>query len=187
MEEKRAIKHLVNLVGSYKAQGRDSISVGHLEEQLKILEKISDLEAEQAIQEQEHLHQWDIEMVRSCIDAGANALKACLLVSGGSAAALLAFASTAWSSLKPQGIEILSQTLTLLGAAIVLTGLASALTYLAQYFFADRLPWHNRAGDYCQWSACGFVLLAYLLVSIAFVKAGEMLTFFKIVKPILLG
>lgn len=56
------------------------------------------------------------------------------LVSGGSAAALLAFAGSAWSALKPEGIEALALTMALLGWAVFATGIATAITYLAQYF-----------------------------------------------------
>jgi hypothetical protein len=93
-----------------------------------------------------------------------------------------AFAGSAWSALKPEGIAALSQTMFYLSIAIFLTGIASSMAYLAQYFFAERLSWHKRAGGLCQWGACALVLAAYVLVFMAFMQAGDMLTMFKVVK-----
>ncbi|MOA52150.1 hypothetical protein D3C78_1753950 [compost metagenome] len=67
-----------------------------------------------------------------------------MLIAGGSAAALLAFAGSACSGLKPEGIEALSHTLVYLGTAIFLTGLATAVTYLAQYFSPSAYPGMKR-------------------------------------------
>lgn len=188
MDAHQIIDHIKKAVAERKQTGESSVSLATLDAYLDRI-KQSDLSnsPEERLQEIEHEHQWNVEMVRSGIESGANALKTCLLISGGSAAALLAFASSAWSALKPEGIEALSWTMLYLGAAIVLTGLASALTYLTQYFFADRLPWHNRAGDYCQWTACFLVIAAYGFVATAYFQAGDMLTMFKLVKAIPVG
>ncbi|OUM71644.1 hypothetical protein AUC60_22015 [Pseudomonas caspiana] len=121
-------------------------------------------------------------MVRSGIAAGSNALKTCLLISGGSAVALLAFAGSAWSALTQAGLTTLGQILTRLAIAILLTGGASCITYLCQYFFAERLAWHSRAGDICQWIASGLVVGAYGFVGWALMSAGDIMSMFKTVK-----
>lgn len=72
----------------------------------------------------------------------------------------------------------------LLGWALFATGIATAITYLAQYFFADRLEWHERAGDVCQWSAVSLVMASYVLILLAYLQAGKMLSMFNIVKAI---
>jgi hypothetical protein len=184
----QVIDQIKQAVAERKQAGKRSVSLTALDNYLDRI-KQSDLSSspEERLQEAEHEHQWNVEMVRSGIESGANALKTCLLISGGSAAALLAFASSAWSALRPEGIEALSRTMVCLGTAIFLTGLASAFTYLTQYFFADRLPWHNRAGDCCQWTACFLVIVAYGFVGAAYFQAGDMLTMFKLVKPIPVG
>lgn len=188
MDAYQMIDHIQKAVAERKQAGESSVSLTTLDDYLDRLKK-SDLPSspEKRLQETEHEHQWNVEMVRSGIEAGAQALKTCLLISGGSAAALLAFAGSAWSALTPQGIDTLSWTMTYLGAAIVLIGLASALTYLTQYFFADRLPWHNRAGDVCQWTACGLVVIAYGFVGAAYFQAGNMLTMFNLIKSTSVG
>jgi hypothetical protein len=72
----------------------------------------------------------------------------------------------------------------LLGWAIFATGVATAITYLAQYFFAERLKWHERVGDVCQWSAVSLVFGAYVLILLAYLQAGKMFSMFNIVRAI---
>lgn len=183
MDTDQTIETIKGALAERRQNGSTTVPIDLLEAYLDRLKQVGSLQSpELRLQAGEHSHQWGVEMVRSGIEAGTQALKTCLLISGGSAAALLAFAGSAWSALKPEGVAALSQTMLYLGIAIFLTGLASSITYLAQYFFAERLSWHNRAGDICQWSACALVLAAYILVLSAYLQAGEMLTMFKMVK-----
>ncbi len=188
MDSHQTIDVIQKALTERKGLGDTSVTIDSLEGFLEALKHSGQLQSpEQYLQSEEHTHQWGVEMVRSGIEAGANALKTCLLISGGSAAALLAFAGSAWSGLKPEGLEALSVTLIYLSIAIVLTGAATAFRYLSQYFFAERLPWHRRTGNYLQWLTCSLVLAAYIFVSLAFLKAGDMMTMFKVVKAIPVG
>ncbi|WP_236238396.1 hypothetical protein [Pseudomonas faucium] len=183
MDSHQTIDVIQRALTERKDLGDKSVTIDSLEGFLEALKHTGQLQSpEQYLQSEEHTHQWGVEMVRSGIEAGSQALKTCLLISGGSAAALLAFAGSAWSALKPEGIEALSKTMMYLGIAILLTGLATAFTYLSQYFFAERKSWHERAGDCCQWTACGLVLGAYGLVFTAYLQASDMLTMFNVVK-----
>lgn len=183
MDAHQTIDTIKTALAERRQHGETAVPIELLEGYLDRFSQVVDHQSpEQRLQAEEHNHQWGVEMVRSGIESGAQALKTCLLISGGSAAALLAFAGSAWSALKPEGMTALSQTMFYLGIAIFLTGMASSLAYLAQYFFAERLSWHNRAGDLFQWGACALVLAAYVLVFMAFMQAGDMLTMFKIVK-----
>lgn len=185
MDSHQTINVIQKALTERKGLGETSVTIDSLEGFLEALRNSGQLQSpEQCLQAEEHTHQWGVEMVRSGIEAGSQALKTCLLISGGSAAALLAFAGTAWSALKPEGIEALSKTMMYLGIAILLTGLATAFTYLSQYFFAERKSWHERAGDCCQWTACSLVLGAYGLVFTAYLQASNMLTMFNVVKSI---
>jgi len=183
MDAYQTIETIKSALAERRHHGETVVPIELLEEYLDRLKQVGNLQSqEQQLQADEHLHQWNVEMVRSGIESGAQALRTCLLISGGSAAALLAFAGSAWSALKPEGIAALSQTMFYLSIAIFLTGIASSMAYLAQYFFAERLSWHKRAGGLCQWGACALVLAAYVLVFMAFMQAGDMLTMFKVVK-----
>ena len=187
MDAKQAIEVLQTELKASKAKGVATVNVDSLNsylEQLKAHAMQNAASPEAGLQDAEHLHQWGLEMVRSGLEAGTNALKTCFLVSGGSAAALLAFAGSAWSALKPEGLEALALTMALLGWAIFATGVATAITYLAQYFFAERLKWHERVGDVCQWSAVSLVFGAYVLILLAYLQAGKMFSMFNIVRAI---
>lgn len=188
MDSHQTIDVIKTALTERKGLGDTSVTIDSLEAFLEALKLSGQLQSpEKHLQSEDHTHQWSVQMVRSGVEAGTHALKTCLLISGGSAAALLAFAGSAWSALLPEGIEALSRTMVYLGIAIFLTGLATGVTYLSQYFFAERLPWHRTAGDICQWIACALVLVAYGLVLAAFLQAGDMLTMFKLVKPIPVG
>lgn len=183
MDSHQTIELIKRALIERKNLGDTSVTIDSLESYLEHLKDSRYYDTpEQHLQTEEHTHQWNVEMVRSGVEAGGNALKTCLLISGGSAAALLAFASSAWSGLKAEGLEALGVTLAYLSIAILLTGAATATRYLSQYFFAERLSWHRRAGNYLQWFTCALVLAAYIFVSTAFLKASYMITMFKVVK-----
>ena len=187
MDANQAIEVLQKDLKNNREKGHTTISIDALDkhlEQLKRRAMENSCSPDTELQDAEHSHQWNIEMVRSGWEAGTNALKTCFLVSGGSAAALLAFAGSAWSALKPEGIEALALTMALLGWAVFATGIATAITYLAQYFFGERLAWHERAGDVCQWLAVVLVVGAYVLILLAYLQAGRMFSMFNIVRAI---
>ncbi len=181
MDAIQVIEQIKKAVSARQSKGDEAVDLGVLTAFLDQLQHDAGTDAANALQQREHEHQWGVEMVRSGIDAGGQALKTCLLISGGSAAALLAFAGSAWSALTPAGLEMLGTILTRLAIALLLTGCATSLTYLCQYFFAERLSWHKQAGDIAQWFASGLVVAAYGFVGWAFLNAGSVMSMFKLV------
>lgn len=134
----------------------------------------------------EYQHSSSQELFRSTIAAGQSAMKAALIVSGGSAAALLAFAGAAWSALKPEGIDFLAYALALLAFALLSSTVSVGFNYLTQSFYMDG--WGeaddcaaDRWGDRFNRISCGLVILAYLLIFSAYVCAFLMLHEFNIV------
>lgn len=137
----------------------------------------------------EHQHSSAQELFRSVIAAGQSAMKAALIVSGGSAAALLAFAGSAWSALKPEGIDFLASALALLAFALLSSTVSVGFSYLTQSSYMDG--WGeaddcaaDRRGDRFNFISCGLVILAYVLIFSAYVCAFFMLHEFKIVPAI---
>lgn len=184
MADAEIVTDLERVLAQIKARGHQTIEIDDLLRLVEEIKREKGVATQLILQGEEHGHQWDLEMVRSGINAGTNALKTSLLISGGSAAALLAFAGSAWSSLTEAGLATLASMLGWLAWAILSTGGASSVTYLSQYFFAERLPWHKKAGDNCQWFASALVALSYLFVFIAYLKASELMMMFKVVKAI---
>uniref|UniRef100_A0A6H1ZEA4 Uncharacterized protein n=1 Tax=viral metagenome TaxID=1070528 RepID=A0A6H1ZEA4_9ZZZZ len=172
MEAKALIGHIRESVGDAVAKGQEQISSANLLQFLNNLDAAVDA-AEPLAQAQrefekvqlEHSHQWDQEMFRSVIDSGQAALKAAFLVTGGGAAALLAFTGSAWKHLPAAGIQSLATALFLLGLGAFLIALASGFTYLAQSCFAQAeftasKRW-KMSGEVIRWIAVTFVLTNY--------------------------
>ncbi|UZT78137.1 hypothetical protein OF113_24550 [Ectopseudomonas chengduensis] len=137
----------------------------------------------------EYQHSSAQELFRSSIAAGQSAMKAALIVSGGSAAALLAFAGSAWSALKPDGIDFLAYALALLAFALLSSTVSVGFNYLTQSSYMDG--WGeaddcaaDRWGDRFNFISCGLVILAYGLIFSAYVCTFLMLHEFNIVPAI---
>lgn len=99
------------------------------------------------IEDHKRHHEWNVEMFRSVIQSGLGALRTCLLINGGAAVALLAFAGHIAGS-EVAGVPMAAVAKAMGGyvAGVVAGGLASGVTYLAQWFFAD------------DWEKTGFAL-----------------------------
>lgn len=181
--------HLEQLKGNSNA----AADIATLESLLKKLknnnftEKDEEEPLESTLQINDQEHQWEVETWRSSVEASQSVLKACLVITGGSAAALLAFAGSAWSSLKPEGIESLGITLKILGFAIFLTALAGCSKYLAQHHYLLRKPEHKTIGDRFQNLFLMLIISSYGLILAAYFEAGNMLSMFNIVRPILIN
>lgn len=135
----------------------------------------------------EQQHQNFQELFRSTIAAGQSAMKAALIVSGGSAAALLAFAGSAWSALKPEGIDFLATALALMSLALLSCTVSVGFNYLTQSSYTDA--WGetddsdaNRRGNRFNRISCGLVILTYVLIFFAYMCAFFMLREFNVVQ-----
>lgn len=181
--------HLEQLKGSRNAAA-DIATLESLLEKLKsnnLTEDEDEEPLELTIQINEQEHQWEVEAWRSSVEASQSVLKACLVITGGSAVALLAFAGSAWNSLKPEGIESLGITLKTLGFAIFLTALSGCSKYLAQHYYLVRKPEHKKIGDRFQNLFLVLIISSYGLILAAYFEAGNMLSMFNIVRPILIN
>jgi len=80
-------------------------------------------------------HAWDLEMFRSVILAGQNALKTAFLMNGGATVALLAFIGKL-SDQHQDKIAIFANSLLIFVTGVLLIVMASGGTYLSQWFYA---------------------------------------------------
>lgn len=179
MEPIEVIDALAMQVESAKSRGLKDVSIESLELYMAALrervEKLSPLtEANYEFQRQanDHAFQDRQAMFRTVIDSGQAALKASLLVGGGAAAALLAFASSAWKALSPQGLELLGLTMFFLAVGVFLVVLASGATYLSQGLYHDGLgkphkSKEDRAGDILRYTSLALVVVSYGLYALA--------------------
>lgn len=100
-------------------------------------------------------HDSNLEMFRSVITAGQNAMRTSLLLNGGAAVALLAFighlatcsSTGTCAGLKPV-IHGLSISLSMFALGALCATVLAGLTYLSQWFYAagDAGNWQNKTG-----------------------------------------
>ena len=83
------------------------------------------------------------EGVRIINESAFHALKTLIIVSGGSAAALLAFIGSVWSKVSGEAKVFFAQGLGWFGGALIGAAFAYGLTYLCLLFFFE-LGWHKR-------------------------------------------
>jgi hypothetical protein len=186
LEAKALIGHIRESVEDAVAKGNERISSSNLLQFMDNLDAAVDAAAPFAQAQREfertqieHSHQWDQEMFRSVIESGQAALKAAFLVTGGGAAALLAFTGSVWKHLPAIGIQSLSTALFILGLGAFLIALASGFTYLAQSCFAQAefttsKRW-KACGEVIRWVAVSFVLANYGLFFWAVWLASDVL------------
>ncbi|WP_175763558.1 hypothetical protein [Burkholderia ambifaria] len=130
---------------------------------------------------------FSVEMFKSVIEAGQTALKSAILINGGSAAALLAFAGNAITKGQSMpGSPLLSQVgtaLALFTSGLGTAGVATGIRYVAQAFysyFADsKKSWARRWGHFFNYTS-----VALGVVSFTLFFAGGVAAYNSIARPI---
>lgn len=144
------------------AKGARAVNVDALKQLVSGLRKIVDANTTQiAAEEQKRMqmsfenwlennkqqHEWKLEGFRSVIESGQSALKSCILINGGASVALLAFAGHLVEQKEPAiPVRSIALAMSAFVGGVFAGGLASGLTYLSQWFFAD------------DWEKTGFAL-----------------------------
>jgi hypothetical protein len=95
-------------------------------------------ELQKWIEEHKHYHAESIELFKSVIQAGQNALRSAFLMNGGASVALLAFIGHLASIELSEKVSELAPSLATFVFGVLAAGLASAVTYLSQWFYAGR-------------------------------------------------
>ncbi|WP_137885360.1 hypothetical protein [Pseudomonas sp. 2FE] len=199
MNAQQAVEAIQAEVQKAKAQGNQIITVESLESYLGSLAQhiVTQAPLEQAgldfqKQAHEHRHQSEQALFRTVIDSGQVALKSSLLIGGGAAAALLAFASSAWKSLKPEGLEFLGLGVLLLAISVLCVGVAAGFTYLSQSFYHDGMGKsddcrEDKIGDGFLYATLGLVIVSYLLYGVACWYVYRMMQSFSVIAPFPVG
>lgn len=141
------------------AQGARAVDVSALKQLVAGLRKIVAASTAQAAAEEqkrmqisfEHWlernkqhHEWDVEMFRTVITPGQHALKSCLLINGGAAIALMAFAGHRVEQASPSiPIRLIANSMAMFVAGVLAGGLTAACTYISQWMFFHK---HEKTG-----------------------------------------
>jgi len=146
METREAIDKLKSDLAAIKAQGLDTIPIDGLENYLSGLEKDATASLESRKLDYQGILagydakvKFDIELFKSVIEAGKEALNAALIINGGAVIAFLGFLG---SMLSKGGAEALGLKLTVplcsFGFGVLAAALGFGIRYLAQFGFARR-------------------------------------------------
>lgn len=147
METKEAIDKLKSDLAEIKAQGQESVPIAGLENYLAGLEKDATtsfenrkLDYQRMLAGYDAQVKFDIEMFKSVIEAGKEALNATLIINGG---AVIAFFGFLGSMLSKGGAEALGLKLTVplcsFGFGVLFAALGFGIRYLAQYCYAKKV------------------------------------------------
>lgn len=173
MEPIQVVDEFSRQVASAKSRGLKDVSIESLEAYMSALRDrienrapLTSANIEFQRQANEHSFQDRQAMFRTVIDSGQAALKASILVGGGAAAALLAFASAAWKSLTPAGLELLGLSVFSLACGVVLAVIAAGSTYLSQGLYYDGMGRpegcrEDRVGDAFRYTSLALVVGSY--------------------------
>lgn len=90
-------------------------------------------------------HASDLEMFRTVIQSGQNALKTALLMNGGASVALLAFIGKLTEE-QHSRIPAFTDALAVFVCGVFAIVVSSGFTYLSQWFYAETENWKQHAG-----------------------------------------
>lgn len=156
MSAKELATQLKQAIEALKIKGTSSITcdslISYLEGVIDTPSKIdgAELEAYKAelqlkIETEKRNHVADIEMFRSVIETGQSAVKSALLLNGGAAVALLAFIGKLTDSAQDK-IPAFATPLIIFVAGALSIALASGVTYLSQWLYAESESWKTKTG-----------------------------------------
>ena len=112
------------------------------------------------VKQNEAVQTQNIEMLRSVILAGQNALKTAFLMNGGATVAILAFLGKL-SDRHQDKIAVFSSALVIFVAGVLVITIASGATYLSQWFYAHSELWKRKTGDILNILAIALGLASY--------------------------
>ncbi|UXJ55048.1 hypothetical protein [Pseudomonas citronellolis] len=195
MNGREVVTLIQQQLSEVKAQGINEVMIDNLQNYLQHLAEniqqqvpLDQVNIDFQKQANEFNNQSSQELFRSVINSGQSALRTSILVGGGSAAALLAFASSAWRSLRPEGLELLAMGVFLLAAGVLCSAIATGMNYVGQYCYHSSFnsdsKMADKIGDSANIISNVLVVVSYCLYGVACWKVYGMLGLFNVVKPL---
>jgi len=105
-------------------------------------------------------HESNLEIFRSVIQSGQNAIRSSFLLNGGAAVAILAFIGKLTET-QAAKIPVFAASLTIFVIGVLAISVTSGLTYLSQWFYAGVSPWKVRSGFWLNIAAIVLGLSSY--------------------------
>lgn len=157
MSVKTFAAHLKQTIEEIKAKGTVAIScdnlISYLEEVIKspsVEMSASEQEKYKAdlqvwVEQNKAVHESHLEMFRSVIQSGQNAIRSSFLLNGGAAVATLAFIGKLTEA-QATKIPVFAASLTIFVVGVLIITITSGLTYLSQWFYAEDKKWKAAVG-----------------------------------------
>lgn len=174
MKEKNFAIQLKNTIKQIKSNGSVTISCDHLIAYLDevINSQTSEITSVQFEKYKADLQLWvennkanqasSLELFRSVITSGQNAIRSSFLLNGGAAVALLAFISNLTENHKNK-VVVFADSLIPFVCGVLLIAITSGVTYLSQWFYCNNdCSWKNKTGFFLNILAIIFGLFSYV-------------------------
>lgn len=117
----------------------------------------------------------EIEMFKSVIASGQSALKSSMVINGGGAAALLAFAGKIWgTSISVDVANALTNSIFIFSLGVLCAALATGTTYMSQLSFSSK---YFKTGHVINCITVSIIVLSYLLFCYGSYEAAKSLGF----------
>lgn len=162
MDAKAFAEELKTSITEVKSQGHETVNCDNLIKYIDMVveatsndnktdENTEALKARLQLSLEEHKYNLsaNLEMFKSIIQSGQNAIKTMLLLNGGAAIALLAFIGKL-SDNNSSAIPDFAYSITAFVIGALAIGITSCLTYLSQIAFDSDVKWHNKIGTTLQ-------------------------------------
>jgi hypothetical protein len=161
MEARQAIAKIKADLSKLKNSGSETIPIEDLEKYLTSVAESADnsielqkLELQRSVANYDAENKFSIEMFRSVIEAGREALKAALIMNGGAVIAMLGFLGTTVGKTNSNTLGLaLTLPLAVFGFGVFSVGAAFVGMYLSQYFY-------RRASSFAAYSSHFITALA---------------------------
>ncbi len=157
MSAKEFAAQLKTIIEDIKAKGTAAIYcdnlIAYLDEVIKSPSPVvspAELERFKAnlqvwVEQNKAAHESNLEMFRSVIQSGQNAIRSSFLLNGGAAVAMLAFIGKLTEA-QAEKIPVFASSLTIFVIGVLAITIASGFTYLSQWFYAGDAKWKVTTG-----------------------------------------
>ncbi len=129
------------------------------------------------VEEHKNEHAKSVEMFRSVITAGQNALRTAFLMNGGAAVAMLAFIGHL-ATKTPDKVSLFACCLAIFVSGVLISVVASGSTYLSQWFYLGAEQWKQKAGFALNVVSIILAILSYIVFACGIREAYDVLTNF---------
>ncbi|MFA7585631.1 MAG: hypothetical protein WCY11_05455 [Novosphingobium sp.] len=188
MEAKNFVQDLRRNVEQLKAEGVEQIEVVNLLDYLESAERdltsteVLDVELYKAklqtwVEDHKRSHNQSVEMFRSVITAGQNALRTAFLMNGGSAVAVLAFIGHLATNAESK-VPLFAPSLAIFVTGVLVAAVASGVTYLSQWFYAADKAWAEKTGFVLNIAAIVLGISSYVVFAFGISEAYGVLAKF---------